>query len=199
MLAVLLAGFWFGGASLAADCVEATEPTNEHVARVDNPAPVAADLSAYYCLSLRDAVEEAADGATITLLKDDRVSFTEEAPELVISKSLTIDGGDNEYTIYWLNNHTGDDHDIFISAWSQTVTIKNLKISEFAGNLYWGSRSYPIWTSQGYNGNLTIENVTIDKFNRTAINANGWTVIVIGCTITGDPTVKKEAGNYFQS
>jgi hypothetical protein len=100
MLAVLLAGFWFGGASLAADCVEATEPTNEHVARVDNPAPVAADLSAYYCLSLRDAVEEAADGATITLLKDDRVSFTEEAPELVISKSLTIDGGDNEYTIY---------------------------------------------------------------------------------------------------
>ena len=152
-----------------------------------------------YYLSLRDAVEWAVNGDTIDMLKDDHVSFvdSDDNRELTITKNIIIDG--NGKTIYGLNDYyTADasgnyDHDIYIG-WNEDITIKNLKISEFGGNSNVSLRIYPIWIGQWYNGTLTLDNITIDNFNRTAINANGWTVIVTDSEITG----KTSVGNYFQ-
>ena len=183
-----------------ASIVEATSP--EAVAKI----VVDGGAGDIYYDSLRDAIEWATAGATIKLVADDHVSFADTAGkrEITINKNITIDGQKTlteNYTIYGINDYaytsSKGDHDIFISAWN--VTIKNLNISEFAGAKTNNYRTYPIWTSQAYAGNLTLQNVNIDKFNRTAININNWTVTIDGCTITWDaPTTREESSDWFQ-
>ena len=147
-----------------------------------------------YCSSLQAAVDAATSGQTVTLLADDHVSFSLDNLEIAISKALTIDGAG--YTVYGVNDYAYDgvhDHDIYISG-SGDVTIKNVTLANFAGGVGNNMRTYPIWTGQAYEGTLTLDNVTVQNFNRTAFNLNGGTVVVTNCTITGDTT--KEA--YFQ-
>ena len=144
--------------------------------------------------SLAAAIEAAEAGDTITLLADDHVSFSAGNLEIAISKALTIDGAG--YTVYGVNDYAYDgehDHDIYISG-SSDVTIKNVTLANFAGGVSNNMRTYPIWAGQAYAGTLTLDNVTVQNFNRTAFNLNGGTVVVTNCTITGDTT--KEA--YFQ-
>ena len=147
-----------------------------------------------YCSSLQAAVDAATSGQTVTMLADDRVSFTEDNLELSIGKALTIDGAG--HTIYGVNDYTGGkgDHDIYISG-SGDVTIKNVTLAEFGGAVANNMRTYPIWTGSAYTGTLTLDNVTVRNFNRTAFNLNGGTVVVKDCTITGDTS----KDTYFQS
>ena len=141
-------------------------------------------------VSLRAAILAAQANDTIYLLRDDAASFTAEAPEVEIDKNLTIDGGDN--TLYGVTDFSGGYHDIFISAGN--VTIKNLKLSEFADtSASFQYNTYPIWTAGAYAGELTLDGVTIDKFARTAVNLGGGKVLITNCTFTADPTA------YFQT
>ena len=144
--------------------------------------------------SIAAAVAAATSGQTVTMLADDRVSFTEDNLELSIGKALTIDGAG--HTIYGVNDYTGGkgDHDIYISG-SGDVTIKNVTLAEFGGAVANNMRTYPIWTGSAYTGTLTLDNVTVRNFNRTAFNLNGGTVVVKDCTITGDTS----KDTYFQS
>ena len=147
-----------------------------------------------YYESLRAAVAASIVNDTITLLADDNVSFSASNLEITIDKALTIDGAG--YTVYGVNDYAYDgvhDHDIYISG-SGDVTIKNVTLANFAGGVSNNMRTYPIWTGSAYAGTLTLDNVTVQNFNRTAFNLNGGTVVVTNCTITGDTT--KEA--YFQ-
>ena len=147
--------------------------------------------------SLRAAIESeaATDGVTINLVADDHTSFDAEHLEMQIDKNITIDG--KGFSLYWIKDFAwGDDHDIFIK-WNKDVTIQNMKLTEFASDNYAVSNAYPIWTSQAYEGTLTLKNVTIDKFNRTAVNIWSWNIIIDECEITWDLAVKGEDG-YFQ-
>ena len=151
--------------------------------------------------SLRAAIEAAQAGDTITLLRDDHVSFTSEATEIVIGKALTIDGGG--HTLYGVSNYAYDgvnDHDIYISAAAGDVTIKGLKITEFSDTAPTvQQRTYPIWSSQNYAGKLTLDGVTIDKFARGAINLNGGTFEITNCVIAGYAGGVGAPANYFQN
>jgi len=145
--------------------------------------------------SLAAAIEAATAGQTVTLLADDHVSFSAGNLEIAISKALTIDGAG--YTVYGVNDYAYDgvhDHDIYISG-SGDITIKNVTLAEFGGAVANNMRTYPIWTGSAYTGTLTLDNVTVRNFNRTAFNLNGGTVVVKDCTITGD----KSKDTYFQS
>ena len=168
--------------------------SNVSIYAVAGVAVVTGGDSDEYCSSLRAAVDAATSGQTVTLLADDRVSFTEDNLELSIGKALTIDGAG--HTIYGVNDYTGGkgDHDIYISG-SGDVTIKNVTLAEFGGAVANNMRTYPIWTGSAYTGTLTLDNVTVRNFNRTAFNLNGGTVVVKDCTITGD----KSKDTYFQS
>ncbi len=168
--------------------------SNVSIYAVAGAAVVTGGDSDVYCGSLRAAVDAATSGQTVTMLADDRVSFTEDNLELSIGKALTIDGAG--HTIYGVNDYTGGkgDHDIYISG-SGDVTIKNVTLAEFGGAVANNMRTYPIWTGSAYTGTLTLDNVTVRNFNRTAFNLNGGTVVVKDCTITGD----KSKDTYFQS
>lgn len=148
-----------------------------------------------YYPTLAAAIEAATAGQTVTLLADDHVSFSAGNLEIAISKALTIDGAG--YTVYGVNDYAYDgvhDHDIYISG-SGDVTIKNVTLANFAGGVSNNMRTYPIWTGSAYAGTLTLDNVTVQNFNRTAFNLNGGTVVVKDCTITGDTS----KDSYFQS
>ena len=143
-------------------------------------------------LTLAAAVAGAESGDTITLIGDDSSSFSASNLEIAIAKALTINGGG--FTIYGVNDYAGpNDHDIYISG-SGDVTISNVTLANFGGAVPVSGRTYPIWTGQAYTGTLTLDNVTVRNFNRTAFNLNGGTVVVKNCTISGDTT--KET--YFQ-
>lgn len=153
--------------------------------------------------SLRAAVTAAQDGDTITMVADDRVSFSMDNLEMVINKKITIKG--EGFSLYGVNNYnfydeqTGrSDHDIFISG-TKDIVIKDLTITEFGGSAYVSKRITPIWTAQAYSGTLSLNNVTFNKFNRTAVNVGSGTIKIDGCTITGDLSPRNNDGAYFQS
>jgi hypothetical protein len=75
-LTVLLAGFWFGGASLA-DCTVTTQG--------DNEASLLSGDETHYC-SLLEAVAAAQEGNTVTLLKN--IALTSD---VTVDKSITLD------------------------------------------------------------------------------------------------------------
>lgn len=151
--------------------------------------------------SLLLAIQAAEAGETVYLVADDRVSFSAENTEIAIGKALTIDGGSN--TLYGVSNYAYDgvnDHDIFIGAAAGDVTIKNLRIAEFSDTAPTVQyRTYPIWTSQGYAGKLTLDGVTIDKFARTAINLGNGTFEITNCVIKGYAGDAGAPERYFQN
>ena len=146
--------------------------------------------------TLAAAVAAASDGETVLLLADDSASFTTDNLEIGIGKSITIDG--DGHTLYGLDDYTGGrgDHDIYISG-SADITIRNITLADFGGAVPVTGRTYPIWTGSAYSGTLTLDNVTVTNFNRTAFNLNGGTVVVRNCTIAGDMG-KGFPGGVFQ-
>ena len=151
--------------------------------------------------SLLLAIQAAEAGETVYLVADDRVSFSAGNTEIAIGKALTIDGGSN--TLYGVSGYAYDgvnDHDIFIGAAAGDVTIRNLRITEFSDTAPTVQyRTYPIWTSQGYAGKLTLDGVTIDKFARTAINLGNGTFEITNCVIKGCAGDEGAPERYFQN
>ena len=164
--------------------------------------------STNWCLSLRDAVSNAPAGSTVVLLADDRTSFAEGG--IAIDKDLTIDGAG--FTVYGdsagpVQNVTsgaqGDDvefdgvdgsnvHGFFVK--SGDVTFRNLALTEFGDSDYVNKFGYtPIQTASAYTGALVLENVDIDKFNRTAVCVRGGTLTMTGGTIVANAANKDVA------
>ena len=148
--------------------------------------------------SLRAAVAAAsllAEPVTIQLVADDAVSFTAENPILDIDFEVTIDGGSN--TLYGLSAFAGEGYNEVRIGGSGNVTIKDLAFSEFGDTAPLSGASMPICTRSTYTGMLTLDGVTIDKFNRQAILLCGGEFFVTNCTITGCAGSGKTS--YFQS
>lgn len=169
------------------DAVNRTYTFRQFVARVGTN----------YYMSLRDALNDplVSTAMPVVMMADDHASFSADNLEVVINKAVTIDG--NGFTIYGVNDKcdASKDHDIFITG-SGDVAISNVTLTAFGGAAtIIDGQTYPIWTGQAYTGKLTLQNVTFTGFNRTALNLNGGTVEIDGCTITG--TVRE--GEYFQS
>ena len=146
--------------------------------------------------TLAAAIAAAPAGSTVLLLADDNASFTADNLEIGINKAITIDG--DGHKLYGLDDYTGGrgDHDIYISG-SADITIRNITLADFGGAVPVTGRTYPIWTGSAYSGTLTLDNVTVTNFNRTAFNLNGGTVVVRNCTIAGDMG-KGFPGGVFQ-
>ena len=145
--------------------------------------------------SLRAAVAAAQADDTIVMIADDAVSFTAENPILDIEIAVTIDGGSN--TLYGISDFAGEGYNEVRIGGSGNVTIKDLAFSEFGDTAPLSGASMPICTRSTYTGMLTLDGVTIDKFNRQAILLCGGEFFVTNCTITGCAGSGKTS--YFQS
>ncbi len=143
--------------------------------------------------SLRGAVTNATAGDTIYLVADDRVTFSADDPILDIDFEVTIDGGSN--TLYGMTAYAGL-HEIRISG-TDNVTIKNLKFSEFGDTAPVSQYVMPICTRSTYTGKLTLDGVSIDKFNRQAVLLCGGLFEITNSAITGCAGSGKTS--YFQS
>ena len=176
-----------------------------------------------YYASLKAAVEAAPAGATVVLLADDAVSFAgvqvdaDRIPSngsIVIDKNLVIDG--DGHTVTGVSNAeilnaTGSatpGYDMvadlvngsnllgfFVK--SGDVTFKNIALTEFGDTAYVNKFGYtPIQTASAYAGDLVLENVDIDKFNRTAVCVRGGTLTMVGGTVTANAAHKTD--DHFQ-
>ncbi|MBQ7171426.1 MAG: hypothetical protein IJR89_04010 [Clostridia bacterium] len=128
--------------------------------------------------SLKDAVEAATAGDTIELIADDDVSLT-SGGEIVINKSLTING--NDHTIYGTPDQTGS-NDIFITG-NGTVTINGLNVEGFGYNHATDAGHAPIYVSSNFTGTVNLIGVSVSKFNRGGIFLYGGNFNVEGCDI----------------
>ena len=196
---VTTAVYEVSAADTAADHTLAVDATMAIVARaavisVADAETGACTTNAVYA-TLAEAVAAAQNGETVLLLADDSASFTADNLEIGINKAITIDG--DGHTLYGLDDYAGSgDHDIYISG-SADITIRNITLADFGGAVPVTGRTYPIWTGSAYSGTLTLDNVTVTNFNRTAFNLNGGTVVVRNCTIAGDMG-KGFPGGVFQ-
>ena len=165
---------------------------------------VATDGTSYYA-NLTDAVNGTAANGTITLIADDTVSFANGG--VAIDKNLTIDG--DGYTITGVSDvgsgnvaseseiNDSTVHGFYIKGGD--VTIKNVTLTQFGDTDYVNKFGrVPVLTSTSYTGNLTLQNVNIDKFNRQAICTFGGTLTVTGGTITANATNKGAGFDQFQ-
>ena len=196
---VTTAVYVVSAADTAADHTLAVDATMAIVARaavisVADAETGACTTNAVYA-TLAAAVAAAQDGETVLLLADDSSSFTADNLEIGINKAIAIDG--DGHTLYGLDDYAGSgDHDIYISG-SADITIRTITLADFGGAVPVTGRTYPIWTGSAYSGTLTLDNVTVTNFNRTAFNLNGGTVVVRNCTIAGDMG-KGFPGGVFQ-
>ena len=125
MLTLLLAGFWFGGASLATD----------YVAKIGD-ADCTSETPTWCFDSLAAAISDAANWSIITMLSDYEIT---SAPRINITKELTLDlngktisknvGGSTEY-IFAVNQNakltikdTWENGKISRTAWVTTIQV----------------------------------------------------------------------------
>ena len=164
-LAVLLAGFWFGGASLAA-CTDTD----------------VACLNDTWYPSLKAAIEASADNDVITLLDNDEVSFDGSNLMLTIDKWVTIEG--NGKYIKWVSNGYDSWHVTLIKG-DKNITIKDLTFKNFGDTLWFDTNgtTTPIYVHRTYWWKLTLENVNIESYNSRGIvigngsfEINGWKI-----------------------
>ena len=168
-------------------------------------ATITKNSTTSYYASLRNAVANAADGDTIELIANDPITFADGG--LVIDKNLTIDGKD--YTVTGLTEYglanvgspaeitDSNVHGFYIK--SGNVTIKNLNMTQFGDTDYVNKFGLvPVMTASSYSGTLTLNNVSIDKFNRQAICILGGSFSITGGTITGNATNKGDGFDHFQ-
>ena len=186
LMAILLAGFWFGGVSLAddLDCSENAVANSGVVACINN-------TTWYTTLAL--AIANAQDNDTISLMDD--ITFTANIDGYIyayVEKSIninlnwhTIDPDDNvlwfkwdiEASIYsWKIIDEDKNWELFVSDWA-SLTIKDW---EYKWVWY-----YPvIHIKQGWD--LTIENATITSTHSAAWACiyNEWTLTIENANIT---------------
>ena len=132
---------------------------------------------------------------------------------MVINKDITVigfsfDAEGKKPSIKGITNYTGTaPHGIIIGKKENEaadpiraeVRFQGVNLTEFGDSVGCTYYTYPIITSTAFEGMLDLNNVTIDKFNRTAVNACGGRVYMNNCTLTGCKTAKNTAGEYFQS
>ena len=139
---IFLAGFWFGGISLAAGDINCNETTA--IAKIGDECYT----------SLASAIDDAAESATIDLLKNDDVSFSDSNLEIEINKSITINW--NGKSIQWVsdaNANSSNWHDIYIY-WNGDVTIENLTITNFGYEKWTNRYISPIYTFKLFKVNI---------------------------------------------
>ena len=154
---------------------------------------IAKDSEGVYYGSLREAIEGAPAGGTVMLLADDETSFA--AGGIVIDKNIVIDG--DGHAIKGISEDgsanvatpadIGSDtvHGFYVTAGD--VTIRNVALTEFGDTDYLNKFGFvPVLTSTNYSGDLVLENVDIDQFNRQAICVFGGTLTVTGGTISAN-------------
>ncbi len=131
-------------------------------------------------ISLREAIQYAEAGATITFA-DDVETITLAGSQLEITKTLTIDGGENGVTV----DADGKSRVFYLDAANGTVALTNLTITD-------GSTSYVDLGGAGVyvNGAATFTNVTIAENN--AQYGEGAGVYVNGAATFTNVTI---AGN----
>lgn len=135
--------------------------------------------------------------ASVTLKANDSTSLSSNA-NLEISKDVVIDGGSKTVIGNSADGASGKYAGLVISGDSKKITIKNLALTKFGPTDKVGGRVFPIWTTVSFDkGTLNLENVSIDKFTHTAINANAGTIVIDGLKITGD--YKSGDTTHFQT
>lgn len=127
-----------------------------------------AQIGDQYYATLDDAVSEAADGATIKLLKNAEGAGLWLAAK--DAKSITIDFNDFTYTVTTLVGSTGSENQAAHFEKGNTVTMKNgtLKVADSAAS----SAKILI---QNY-CNLTVSNMTLDGRNLKLANQDPYTL-----------------------
>ena len=165
------------------------------------------DSEGVYYGSLREAIEGAPAGGTVMLLADDETSFA--AGGVVIDKDIVIDG--DGHTIKGISEDGSGNvatpadissdtvHGFYVTAGD--VTIRNVALTEFGDTDYLNKFGFvPVLTSTNYSGDLVLENVDIDQFNRQAICVFGGTLTVTGGTISANAEGKgvDSGSDYFQ-
>ena len=172
-LAVLLAGFWFGGASLASD-LDCSENA------VANSGVVACIGDTWYT-KLQNAINAANSGNTIKLLNNINMAANEE---ISINKELIINW--EGHYIEWASSGNTSWHDIEIK-WDWNITINNLTLKNFWNEQNLGDwHITPILVVISYKWKLTLNNVNIEWFNRWAITFGGGSFVMNNCIISGD-------------
>ena len=161
---------------------------------VDGPAVAIIEAEGedtQYFVSLAAAVEAAQSGDTITMIADDHVSLT-NGGILYVNKSLTITGpvdsnGAPLYTIYGQNNSKEENGLYLDTPTPLDVTISNVKFSEFGNNAATNSEHCVISVESSCADStvLTLNNVTIEKYNKIGVWSGKGTLEMTGCTIDG--------------
>ena len=120
--------------------------------------------------SLRNAIANAAYGDTITF--DESVSRITLANEIVIDKSITIDGngivivsGDSKTRIFQIHN---GDEEIFVSLLNMGIVDANNSVDEFGGAIYNNEE------------NLVLENCLFNNNTNSTANGKGGAVYTSG-------------------
>ena len=135
--------------------------------------------------SLAEAVDAAKDGDTITLLADDDISLT-NGQELEINKPLTITGavdamGEPKYTVYGTPNFTGSYNDLYLTSTSGTITISNIRFSNFGDETPSSKNGRAPLFIGSNNHDAIIENVYISDINTEAVHINGGSFLIQDC------------------
>lgn len=124
---------------------------------IANPeAKIINETTEKYYRYFSDAIDNAAEGDTVVLLKDLKYSFS---GGVVIKNSVTIDGNNKTLKCNFYNDYSA----IKINSEGVIVTIKNLKID---------TNKIGIW-SNAKNVTLNLENSVIENATHFAITHNG--------------------------
>ena len=172
LLAIWLAGFWFGGVSLA-DCTTVTDKTNEHVASI-----TVSETTTYYC-TLPAAISAAKDGDIIVMEND--YSFPDNST-IIISKNLILDL--NGHLIEKTYAHT--DYLFDVNA-GKTLTVKDSAWEWKISRKHWMTTIRVLWILIVNGG--TIESIDNDPYYSITIKCDengvwkGGTVIINSWTI----------------
>lgn len=137
-------------------------------------------------------IRAASKDVVLKFTGDDTTSFaTSDKLVLLIentSVDFTIDGDGR--TLRGITDASAK-HALILSG-DKNVTIKNLTFDKFGDTSAVNMQINPIWLSLSFkNSTLTLDNVTIKNFNRSAINANAGKLILNDCIILGN-----SAGTY---
>jgi len=166
--------------------------------------------------SLRDAIEVAADGDTITFAGATSIYLNSE---LTIGKPLTIDGGDYAVTVSGDTGNDGSPDVTVFAIGAGDVTLSHLSIVSGTGYSGGGIRNYGILTVNNstisgnsatigggiynYYRTLTVNNCTLSNntafFNGGGIYNENSTLTVTNSTLSGNSADVNGGGIYNSS
>ena len=161
---------------------EVENKAGEKVDVVDNGVAV---IGTAVYKSLAAAVAAAAEDAVITLIADDRVSLS-SGGEVTITKPMTITGpvdakGEPVYTVYGTPAYNGAYNDLFLNSTSGTITVSNLRFSNFSDEVTTSENGRAALFIGSSNNDAVIQNVFISDINTEAIHINGGSFSITDC------------------